>query len=413
MVNEILTKFLYIVDSFPPGGMQAGIRSLEISRRLINKKISPIILTRSFDKEKNLNTDYIFKIPSSLKIYRTLFFEFKNRYLLKIMDQFLRIDDYLGWIPIAYFKAKEIFKKYKNIKFIYTSGPPFYTHILGYYLKKKYKIPLVIEYRDPWSLNPYESKNHCWLNQKINLILEKKIQKHSDLIITVSKKLSSFLLTKFPYIKKNSIHSIANGLEIQTSHYVKDKDNHKIVLTYTGSLYSKRSVIPLLKIVSILKKEGFFKNLEFCIKIFGNYNKKLLNEVSYKLDVQNLIFLGDIIQHSKAIKEISESDLPLHIGENLDYPTIAFKVWDYLSCRKKILYLGREDSYTARFLKKNGLGIVIPIENLQKGKERLKKVILNLINGEFTSNIDLMKLKQYSWDNKAEEFIQNVIKNIS
>ena len=38
-------KFIYIVDSFPPLNHQVGIRTLEISKRLVKQNIFPIILS--------------------------------------------------------------------------------------------------------------------------------------------------------------------------------------------------------------------------------------------------------------------------------------------------------------------------------------------------------------------------------
>ena len=214
---------------------------------------------------------------------------------------------------------------------------------------------MVIEYRDPWCFNPYTHKNKRLIDKKIDYLIERNIIKSADLIITVSSKLNSFLKKYFPIIRKKPIYSIPNGLNLDIkSNYVK-KDISEIVLIYTGTLSSKRTIIPLLKIISDLKKENLFKNFKFALKIFGAYDKQILKKAIKMLDVENLIFLGGFINRSKAFKEISESDLAIHIGEKFHYPTIAFKVWDYLSCRKKILYLGREDSYTARFLKKNGL----------------------------------------------------------
>lgn len=43
-------SFLYITYDFPPKGMQSGIRALEISKRLVKKKICPIILTTKIEK---------------------------------------------------------------------------------------------------------------------------------------------------------------------------------------------------------------------------------------------------------------------------------------------------------------------------------------------------------------------------
>ncbi len=412
-------NFLYITYDFPPKGMQSGIRALEISKRLVKKKHCPIILTTKIEKNTLLNHSLIHEIPYSLNIHRTPFFEIKNNYISSFLNFFFRFDFYIGWVPFAYSEGRRILSENKNIKFIYASGPPFHTHIIGYLLKRKFQIPLILEYRDPWSFTYYYKKikhrlqkDEQWLNRKINLSLEKRILQSSDMIITVSSALILFLKTNFPSIKNKPLFSITNGLNVQKlDNYDKNKDE-EIIFTFTGRLYGKRSILPLLTIISYLKKENFTKDFRFSLKIFGRYNKKNLGNIVKKLDIEDIMYLGDLIPRSDALKEIKRCDIAVHIGENINYPTIAFKVWDYLSCRKKILYLGLENSYTANFLKRNDFGIIIPINDLIEGKKRLKRLLIDINNNRFNNLIQDEQIINFSWDNKATIFINKIIKNL-
>lgn len=394
--------FLYIVDDFPPGESHPGMRAFEISKRLIKENIFPIILTKRIKKaiKKSFNSN---ELNLSLNIHRTYSFEFKNKYLLKVLNSFFRFDFYLGWVPFAYFKARKILRETKSITFIYAAGPPFDTHIIGFLLKKKFNVPLIIEYRDPWSFNPYEIKSDRLLNRKINLILERKILRSVEVIITVSPILKEFLKTNFPFIKNKSICSVPNGLSIHNNIYV-EKENNEITFTFTGSLYKKRDILPLLRLISNLKQENFFSDFKLSLKIFGNYKRKQLEVLIKKLNVDDIVFLGNFISRSEVFYEIMKCDLAVHIGENLNYPTIAFKVWDYLSCKKKILYLGLENSYTAKFLNNNEFGIVVPINNFLKAKKILKNLLISIKNKNFNNTIDEKKLLKYTWDNRATKF---------
>ncbi len=404
-------KFIYIVDSFPPLNHQVGIRTLEISKRLVKQNIFPIILTQKIKKNSSLNYTFMNKIPDSLNIYRSYLFESKNRYRFFLIFNFFRLAFYLGCIPLLFLKIKRILRKDKKVKFIYASGPSFYTHIIGYLLKKKFLLPLVVEYRDPWSFNPYIEEQVQNFIKRIDLSIEKKILNIADIIITVSPVLKSFLKKNFPFIANKPIFSISNGLNINKFKNHLKKDNQEIVFTFTGTLYYKRNIEPLLKIISELKQENFFKNKNFSMKIYGTTLGIDLHKLVKKLKINNLVFIGGLIPRTKALEEIKKSDLAIHIGENFNYPTIAFKVWDYLSCRKKILYLGREDSYTAKFLKEYDLGLTITINDLIKGKSILKNLLTQLNNDEFERTFDEKLLEEFSWDNKVAQFITRIIKN--
>ena len=50
--------------------------------------------------------------------------------------------------------------------------------------------------------------------------------------------------------------------------------------------------------------------------------------------------------------------------------------------RKKIVHVGRDDSYTAMFLKKNGLGITLSIDNVELGIQRFEELLDKTEKGE-------------------------------
>ena len=125
-----------------------------------------------------------------------------------------------------------------------------------------------------------------------------------------------------------------------------------------------------------------------------------------------MVFLGSFVPRAKALNEIKKCDLAIHIGEDIDYPTIAFKVWDYLGCGKKILYLGLEESYTARFLNQNDLGIVIPMKNIFKGQDILRNLIINIKTDKSNFRVEQNQLAEFTWDYKSIQFINEVVKNL-
>ena len=285
-------------------------------------------------------------------------------------------------------------------------------YIIAYFLKKKFNIPLFIEYRDPWNFTPYSPFKKRNLTHIINLKIENKILRSADVIVVISSALKSFLIEKFPVIKYKPIYSIENGLNLKKFPLSTEIKDNRIIFTFIGTLYGKRDIIPLLNLFSVLKKEGIFENLKFTLKIFGKYDKESLNRINNNLNIQDLVFLGEYLTRSQIFEEIKGCTLTVHIGENLDYPTIGFKVWDYLSCRKKILYYGREDSYTANFIQKNDFGIIIPINDLKKGREFLKNLLLEIKSNKFINIIEKEKIENFTWDKKIEKLEMCIEKNL-
>ncbi|MHA1438571.1 MAG: glycosyltransferase [Promethearchaeota archaeon] len=405
-------KGLFIVNEFPPLMRQGGIRVLEIAKRLLKYNIEPIIITRKLLKNDIITYSALKEIPQKLKIVRTNYIGLNNKYLIHLFNPYFRFDYYTEWIPYAYLKAKKIIKKNPNIKFIFATGPKFSSFILGYLLKKRFNIHLIIDYRDPWSYYPYIKENEQILNKKLDFRLEKKIHRLADLITTVSPALNFFLKSKFPFLNRRKIYAIENGLNpIKKELPESPKNTDEIIFTFTGKLYGIRDITPLLKLISDLKKEGFFKDFRLVLKIFGGYMRSVKQNI-HKLKIADIVFLGGQIPRSQVFRELAKSDLAVHIGENYNYPTLAFKIWDYLSMKKKILYLGRDDSYTANFLKKNNYGVIIPLNNLNKGKKVLKDLINKIRYNQFKTKIDEQEILKYTWDIRVDKFVKILEENL-
>ena len=395
-------KFLWI----SPFGPLVTIRIKEISSLLLEKGITPIILTHKL-KKKEISDDK--SNLYYLHFQNPLFYNFKSKILKYVREAFVKIAFFLGGMPFLFSDVKDFLKKNKDIDFIYATGPLYFTHILGYLLKRKFRCKLVVEYTDPWSFNPYSKRHKRGISRKIDYIIEKKILKSADIVVSLSSFLNSSLKTNFEFIKTKPVIAIEDGLTLQELKEFPKKEDDKIVITYAGNIYGRRNIYPLFKLVSDLNKEHFFNDFNLLFKIYGRYPKELFERILHKLKIRNFFYLGGFVPRSVILQEIMKCNLALHIGENLDYPTTAFKVWEYLGCRKKILFLNLDNSYRSNFIRENNLGVVIPIDNLEKGKEIFRDLLLNIRNKRFDFSIDENVLKSFSWDSRAEKFYQNII----
>ena len=401
-------KFIWI-SAFGP---LVEIRIKEISKRLMAKGIHPIIFTHKLQRKERLKPKSAKRDLFYYHFRNPLFFNFNIRifkYIREIVTKFAFI---LGGIPFLYSDIKSFLKNNDDIKFIYATGPPFFTHILGYLLKKKCKKKLIVEYTDPWYKNPYSEEKKNFFEKLLDYHIEKRILQSADIIVSNTEFLNPILQRNFPFIKNTPIFAIGDGFNLQEFEEIPQKDENGIIITYGGKIYGRRNIYPLFKIISDLNKEHLFEDIKVLVKIYGFYPKKLFERIIDSLNIRDLFYLGGFLSRSHFIEEIMKSDIALHIGENLDYPTIAFKVWEYLSCRKKILFLGLERSYRSDFIRNNNLGVVIPIDNLEKAKELLKDLFINIKNKKIDLTFDENILKKFSWDNRAEKFIKNVINSL-
>jgi len=407
-------EILYLSYHFPPYSNILSNRATEFSKRLIKSGYKIFVVSAKNNKNAPIDKELLKAVDSPLiqntQVYNLSFSSSGVASSIKkisILKELFNIFLFFHWLPLSFVKSCQIIRK-NHIKIIYTSAPPFFSLALGYLLKKIFKIPLITEYRDPWSDNPYFLGNVSEFTKKNYNKIDKKVLKTSDAIIAISEGLKEYLIKSFPSIvQKEKIFVLPNGLEMNSSLStdVNFPPNNKIVLTFTGKLYGLRDLKPLIKIVSSVKELGKLKGVSLEINIFGRYNFEYLSNLIQKYNVSEYFSLKGFIPRDECLKKISESTLTLHIGENFDYPTISFKVWDYLSMRKKIVYIGRVDSFTARFLEEFNLGFTIPVNNHEAGVKKFISLIDRLVANQINLEIDPKQLSNYTWDNLTPKLI--------
>jgi glycosyltransferase involved in cell wall biosynthesis len=410
----MLKEILFISYHFPPFSKILSIRAAEFTQRLANNGYRIFIVSAKSDKNSYKDRELLEKVNSPMikntKVFNLSFAKEGFQSKIKKTTLYFEIFNlvlFLHWIPFAFLASRRIVKK-NNIKLIYVSAPPFFTLLLGFLLKFSCKIPLIIEYRDPWSYNPYLKDTMTKSLENFYLKMEKKALKSADWIIAISEGMKKFLLENFSETKNKHIHVIPHGINVDDIDKITKRSNipKEITFTFTGNLYGLRDLEPLVKIVSTSHKLGKLNDTSFYINIFGRYDSKHLTSLFKKYDVSNYFHLGGFIPRDVCLEEVYNSSLALHVGENLNYPTLSFKVLEYLSMRKKIVYIGREESYTAKFLEKFGLGITLPINDHDLGLKRFEELIEGLKMQTFRSSISLDDLSQFTWEERTNDLIK-------
>ena len=188
----MLKEILFISYYFPPFSKILSIRAAEFTKRLVKNGYKIFVISSKSNKNAHKDGELLRKVKSPLikntKVFNLSFAKEGFQSNIKKTTLYFEIFNlilFLYWVPLAFLASRKIIKK-NNIKLIYVSAPPFFTLLLGYILKFFCKIPLIIEYRDPWSYNPYLKEIMTKSIENFYLKMEKRILKSADRIITIS-----------------------------------------------------------------------------------------------------------------------------------------------------------------------------------------------------------------------------------
>ncbi len=323
--------------------------------------------TGSFDPMRLL---YIFEKPRSngrKKIYTNV----RGR-TRKFVGDVFPIDSKIGWLPFAYNKGKRILEA-KNTNAIYATIGPFTSAIAAYKLAKKFKLPLIIDYRDLWTGKPditYFSKWH----KKFSVNWERRILNFANNVIINTDFSRKKIQTLFPEIQTSKFKVIYNGWDKNDFPNIKRKNEKKLIFSYTGGFYGERTPYFFLNVLKeLLEKKLLPDNIEF--RFIGNYFKDIEKMLTNNR-LRKVIKIVPQVSHKESIAHLLQSDfLLLFIAKRKSEIVLPAKIFEYLAAKKPILAMIPEKGEAANLILDNNAGLISEIDDEAAIKTNVLKMI--------------------------------------
>ena len=349
-----MNKVLIISYYFPPMGMGGVQRTLKFAKYLMKHNWQPVIITERPKKYYAVDNYLLEEAQKSgIIIERTGKGDFnpgqivtrtpreKFRKLKSRVAQFFFIpDSKIRWKNKALRKIYKIWDKYEGFNLVYATAPPYTDFLIGQDVKKKYGIPLVIDYRDAWVdsevLNFYPTPYHRLSNIK----KEKKVLKDSDKILTTNRRVKEMLISRYGNVDYNDAIIFPHGYDSEDFEIAKTKKlplTNKMRITYSGSFYTRDPKFYLKSINLFFEKYPELKEkVEFCF--LGHFTKEHI-KIAKEFKIYDSLNLTGYVNHFECIKYILASDvlfLLISRGKNED-AAMPGKVGEYIGSRKNIV----------------------------------------------------------------------------
>lgn len=301
-----------------------------IDEYLLNEAVESGIIIERTGKKKLDTGQIVTRVPK----------ERFRRIKSKIGQFFFIPDTKIFWKKKALKKIDKLWKKYDGFDLVYATAPPYTDFLIGQEVKKKYKIPLVIDYRDAWVdskvLNFYPTPFHKQRNMK----LEKKVIKDANVVITTNRRVKELIISRYGNIAYNDIKIFPHGYDSEDFENASAKKlplTNKMRITYSGSFYTRDPKFYFKAIKNFLTRHPELKDkVEFCF--LGLFTKEHLN-IAKSLNIQDSLNLPGYLNHFECVKYILASDvlfLLISRGENED-AAMPGKVGEYIGSRKNII----------------------------------------------------------------------------
>jgi hypothetical protein len=315
----------------------------------------------------------------------------------------------LIYIIHSFFIASKLIKLHQ-IETIYSSFSPYSDHIVAYLLKIFFpKLVWIADFRDlhvepHYDIVYWPSFQH-WCNRKI--------LKKANLVTTISDGLAKHLKAYHSnvYIFKNGIPPLSI---LEKEGPTESEFQSKFTISYTGSMYgNERNPTLLLQVIKDLYQKQLITQDTFQI-VYAGKDTNLWLEWLEQFDL-NLLF------ESKGILSLLESkkiQLTSHVNLLLTSATpewtgvMTGKFYEYLAAKNPIIVLidGTQDIEFESIMQELNAGCVVYSNH---SFNELKSFILEKFNqwqrtGEVKPTIDTEKLKELSWENQVQKFVEHI-----
>ena len=256
-------------------------------------------------------------------------------------------DPYIGWLPYAFAQGLKIIRK-EQVSCIYATGSPWSTVVLAAVLQRLTRRPLVLDFRDPWTTNPYRAHFQPW-RRAIEEKLEAFAIESASMVVANTQALRDELRARFPE-RADRFVSVYNSVDATiTEGPERPIGQRPVTIVHAGFLYGPRDPLTLFQAISRRSKGMGDTGADFELHLVGP--TELPYDLRHKLDelrIADFVKIHGPVSHSACKDIMADADalLLFQPGTRTQLPS---KVFEYVTFAKPILTLAEPDGETYRF----------------------------------------------------------------
>jgi len=402
-----LRNVLFIAYNFPPHGGAGVQRSLKFVKYLPDFGWQPWVITTQPSATIVSDPSQLADIPKTTPVIRVPGFSIQElmaktrpypiHRLVVLLNLLLQVPDpSIFWSRKAYRTVNSLIEKV-NPDVIYTTSGPYSAHILGFRLKRKYGLPWLADFRDPWSKNlviPYLPGY-----RRLNEILERRVLEYANKVACVSA----------PWLKdlieilgkdKGKFTLIHNGFDDDDITISNTEFSTPFTITHLGSLYRDRNPECVIQAIANLINAGAISESNIHLQFIGK-------DVQDNFTTYSWISQIGYVPHSELEKYRSDTDLYLLIlnCSQKNFGNYSGKLYEYLASNRPILAIAPSNGVAQQLIIESRTGFAAD-NNIHEIEMAILKVYHEWEQGypNWSPNWDV--INRYTRRNLTEQLAQ-------
>ena len=275
-------------------------------------------------------------------------------------------DGQIGWYPHAVSVGTTLIRRMAP-DVILGVGTPWTSHLVASTLSRRFGIPWVARYNDPWADS--QARGRIWPLSRFEQALEERTASSATMLVTVSKAWRDKAAARFPTIP---VGIVPFGFEPADYAPVPPPSGLPLLLGYTGRLYDRQAPDKLFAAVRSLLANGRLLPDEIRLRFVGRYLEVARRALAPAQLPAEVVKIDDPLLHRETVMfQQRASALVVFLGEDDDIGWRPAKIYEYLGARRPVLVIGGTEQHEAlQILTRAGVG------TWARGPDQISDVLL-------------------------------------
>ena len=412
-------SILMMINFFPPAGGGGVYRPLAFVKYLARLSWKVTVLTPRPGEFWISDPDLEAQIPDTVRIIRTASLSgvrilravgrkgsgsgsrrssggFGS--LRRLGEYILVPDTYVGWVPFAVREAAKLCGG-ERFDVLYSTSPPDSTHLAARRIARRFSIPWVADFRDPW-ISLYLRDPPTPLHRALHRRMERTVAA-ADRILVTTQWHEERLGAAYPGAR---IERVPNGYDDEDfiSHDTAVRPTGRFTIVHCGMLTLGRSTRPFLDGLARLVRRSPEIADEVRVVFIGA--RESANEMwANRFGLGGIVSFEDNLPHPECVRrELGSHVLLLIKHDDERYRgLVPGKLYEYIGARRPILAVA-PDGEAARIVMDLHRGEVADVADPGTIAEKVWKMLSLHRNGVLDRSYDLGEAPQFSRRRETE-----------
>ncbi len=321
------------------------------------------------------------------------------RGIRELIKRFLTIveqpDQWIGWLPFAVWEGRRL----RRPDVVVATLPAYTNALAGALLSRYWRVPLVIDYRDPWTAG-IKSDDLSFV-KRIGRKLENFCLSSANRCVATTDGIAETV----GVLAGKNCSVVLNSCDLSSYESAGIREFQRPTIVYTGSLYGSRNLDAIVDALERCKTEYGFTRESFRLLYMGP-SASYLESKAVEKQVSDIVKIEGMQSHDKALAALKGATCNLLVVGSEHRIQIPAKLFEQIVSSKPLLVICHESCDVAKLLSRYRVGLVCSPND----QESIVNALIDIRDGSCRSWTNEKELIEVSSEKKTMARLDSILR---